>query len=110
MGEEDACHGFHRALSSIGAIHLCRLGPCSAPRALRRTTAWVLVERTIDLVCENPEHRDMPPGAGGQGGPEEDAKREAEAALAILRHLAAAEDTDTMVGVTEEVAGGEKGG
>jgi hypothetical protein len=71
----------------------------------------VLVERTIDLVCENPEHRDMPPGAGRQGGPEEDAKREAEAALAILRHLAAAaEDTDTMVGVTEEVAGGEKGG
>lgn len=51
----------------------------------------------------------MPPGAGSQGGRDEDAERgEAEAALAVLGRLAATEDADATVGIVGEVAGGEK--
>ncbi|KAI0248258.1 hypothetical protein BJV78DRAFT_1355048 [Lactifluus subvellereus] len=89
-----------------GLAHL-GLGPCSAPCTRRRTAAWVprrcLPAHPQDLVCENPERRNMLP---------EDAERgETDAALAVLRRLATAEDSDTMVVPTKksEISSTEQG-
>jgi hypothetical protein len=69
-------------------------------------SAWLLVKRAINNVCESLERGDMPPGTRAHPACEEDAERgEAEAALAVFGRRAATEDADATVRVVREVAG-----
>jgi hypothetical protein len=78
--------------------------PVVALRVPHRS-AWLLVKRAINIVCESLERGDMPPGTGAHRACQEDAEGgEAEAALAVLGRRAATEDADTTVRVVGEVA------